>query len=281
MPTKPSQFVDLFGNSTLTPRQIAQQQISQTIEEAQASFAGHPASVRTAATFGAGLGGLFRQTLMDSGVIAKDPEQARAEKLGIMREEVNKLADDHGINAAKDMDQYADLVAGTALKMGMEDVAARAVQQKLLLQAAKRTAAVQESVVTKNLAGAKKDVAEADKAEAEAKAAPEMNAAKLDLLQNQAHLAKVKAAGLQVLTSLKQTDPNRAKVQKWNEIIADVEKNGGKISPKQRKILDEYAKVDPINRMLGQTLGGGGGVPGGMNDKPEEGADHFDFSGNP
>lgn len=277
--TQNPQYVDLFGNSTLTPAQVVQQQIAKSIKSAQEAFAGSDAPVKAGATFGAGLGGMLRGALMDSGMLSKDPEVEAAERNQILKEDILKTAKEKGIDITN-LENLADLTASKAMDMKDFATASKAVQLKLVLQAQKRGAALQGSQVTKNLAGAEKDLAEAEKAKAETKAAPAINAAKLDLLKNQAHLAKVKAAGLQVLTSLKQNDPNRVKVQKWNEIIADVEKNGGKISPKQRKILDEYSKVDPINRMLGQTLGA---TPEAVAPAaaPDEASEHFDFSASP
>lgn len=255
MATKTPQFVDLFGNSTLTPRQVVQQQIAESIEGAQASFAGARPSTQLGATLGAAAGGLFRQVLIDKGVLPKDPEQEQAEKLQILREDVNKTADERGISITDDMESYADLVAGKALKLGMEDVAFRAVQMKMLLQAQKRTAELES-------AKARKTLAEAEKAETEAAAAPALNAATIQEKMTQANLNEVRAAGLKVLTQLKQTDPNRAKVQRFNRIMESFEARLKKdpnatFTVGERKQLDELARVDAVNKLLGQILGAG------------------------
>lgn len=280
--TQAPQMFDLFGGQ-LQPGQVAANQISESIQNAQNAYAGNRPPVRTAAMLGAGIGGLFRQVLMDNGVLPKDPEQQAAERAANIKTEANAAADKAGVNIVSNPDAYADLVATTAMKYGDDATAAKAVQLKLMLQAQRNAAALQQSNIQKNTAGAIKDVAEANKANAEAAAMPEMNAAKLDALKSQASLNAAKEKNYNILTSLKANDPTRAIHQKVDTILTDfqarLKKNpNANYTAGERKVLDEAARIGVMDKIMGGAMLGGAVTGGAEAGAPAASADHFDYS---
>lgn len=131
------QNVDLFGNSTLTPRQLMQRQLSALLEDTAARTAGMDQRAQGVSMMGAAAGGLLGNALISAGVLPKPPEMERAEKMMAVRDEVQQAAAEQGIDPSADPEGFANLFASRAMKAGMEQEALMAIQWRDLQKAAK------------------------------------------------------------------------------------------------------------------------------------------------
>src|SRR3989304_2715735 len=75
---KQSQAVDLFGNPTLTPRQLMQQQLASLMESTAEQTKGADPRTRGVSMMGSAAGGLLNKVLIEKGVLPKPPEIKRS-----------------------------------------------------------------------------------------------------------------------------------------------------------------------------------------------------------
>ncbi len=125
---KQSQAVDLFGNPTLTPRQLMQQQLASLMESTAEQTAGADPRTRGVSKMGAAAGGMLGKLLIEKGVLPKPPEMERAERLAKARDEMTRVAAEEGLDMEADPKGFARRAAGIFMKHGEEDGAAKALQ---------------------------------------------------------------------------------------------------------------------------------------------------------
>lgn len=135
-----NQAVDLFGNPTLTPRQLMQQQLSALLEDTAAQTAGADPRTQGVSQMGAAVGGLLSKTLMEKGVIPMTPEMERAKRLQAARDATQQAAAEQGIDPAKNPGEFAELAASHFLRAGDEQAAVMALQYRDLHLAKQRAA---------------------------------------------------------------------------------------------------------------------------------------------
>lgn len=138
--TKETYGVDLFGNPTLTPQQLLQQQLSKLLEDTANRTAGLDTRMQGVSQMGAAAGALIGQGLIKAGVVEEPPEMQRARKFQTMREELHTSMADKGLTLENNTEDVYDLATSIAMRAGMEDVALKAQQAKQLHQANKRVA---------------------------------------------------------------------------------------------------------------------------------------------
>ena len=143
--------IDLFGNTTLSPRQVIQQQLAKSVENTQALYKDASPVNKAAATWGAGLGGLFRQVLQEKGIIDKDPEVVKAENMQKVRQETDQEVQERGI--AFGTPEYFEYVAAKANEAGMPEIGLKAIGYRDLAQAAKTKKEADQAAAVKNLEG--------------------------------------------------------------------------------------------------------------------------------
>lgn len=119
--------IDLFGQAIPTPREVAERQINEARQR----------------SVGEALGRRLRQSLMNRGVFAPDPEQERAVRMREFASALTKEAQELGI--ADKPEDLADLAITRALEADMPDIAVRGLQFKLMKQARDRTARLEEA----------------------------------------------------------------------------------------------------------------------------------------
>lgn len=159
--------IDLFGKSTLTPRQVIQQQLAKSVSNTESLYKDAAPVNRAAAIWGSGLGGLFRQVLQEKGIIEKDPEVQQAEKMQTLIQESDKATKEKNLKFGTP--EYFEYVAGAANEAGMPEIGIKAIQYRDLAQAAARKKDLDEaSLVTEK---GKPALQEAQADEAKAKAA--------------------------------------------------------------------------------------------------------------
>lgn len=173
-------LIDLFGNSTKSPREIIQEQINKSFENTEALYKDAAPVNRAAAIWGSGLGTLFTQVLQEKGIIEKPVEVKRAEEAQNFRGEVNRRVQEAGIDVTKNPEAMGDFAVkvlternedGTPKYKYLEDMLPKALQYSMTMQAAKRAAELEgEKLKTektkqaKDMSGAERDIAEAEKA---------------------------------------------------------------------------------------------------------------------
>lgn len=114
-------MVDLFGNTTLTPRQVIQQQLARSIENTQSLYKDASPVNRAASIWGAGLGGLLRQVLQDKGIIEKDQEVKQAEQAQSLRQETDAKAKELGVTLdPKDPAKFQGDMASLGIQAAMQ-----------------------------------------------------------------------------------------------------------------------------------------------------------------
>lgn len=132
--------VDLFGNSTLTPRQLMQQQLSKLLEDTAARTAGMDVRSQGASKMGAAAGALIGQGLIKAGVVEEPEEMKRARKFGEVRERIQADVTEAGVDPVNTPKEYADRVATHFMRAGMEGEALKAIQWGQLQESTKRVA---------------------------------------------------------------------------------------------------------------------------------------------
>lgn len=145
--TAPATGVDLFGNSTLTPRQLMQKQLSSLLKETATQTAGQDPRNQGASMMGAAAGGLLNQALTNAGVLEKSPEVVRAEKMAAARDAITKDAQEKGLDPVKTPTEFADLAASHFLRAGDEQSALMAINWRNLQEANKRTADLERAKI--------------------------------------------------------------------------------------------------------------------------------------
>lgn len=150
--------VDLFGNSTLTPRQMVQQQLDALLKDTAARTASLDQRSQGVAKMGAATGGLIGEALIGAGVLPEPPERARARRLQEARDATQKAATEQGIDPVNNPKEFADLAASHFLRAGDEQAALMAIQYRQLHEANERTAAAERAKINASAASEAKDL---------------------------------------------------------------------------------------------------------------------------
>lgn len=132
--------VDLFGNSTLTPRQLMQQQLAKLLEDTAARTAGLDTRMQGVSRMGAAAGALIGQGLIKAGVVEEPEDMKRARKFGEVREQIKADVADAGVDPVNSPKEYADRAATHFLRAGMEPEALKAIQWGQLQESMRRVA---------------------------------------------------------------------------------------------------------------------------------------------
>ena|SRR3990167_1801142 len=268
------EFTDLFGNSTLTPAQVIQQQQQQRVAQA-----GQGAQVRGgnigASQAGAGVGGLLRQILMDQGLMPKDPTQERAEKMVVARGAIDKEVKEKGVDIASDPEAYAALAARHFLKAGMEQESFKAVQMGAVLHARKRAADMDAAKLSGIKAETEKTLAITAALRTKALQGPVLEEAKVALLKDQAKLAQARTKLLDFTRTSKASDPKRGQAA----IVLKLLETAGTrpLNARERDQFDRAVKAPWLQSLMGMMLGAGG-VPATPLEDTEE-TEILDLSG--
>lgn len=135
-----SKAVDLFGNPTLTPRQVLQQQLAEIMQDTASQTANADPRSRGASMMGSAAGGLLNKVLIEKGVLPKPPEMERAEKMAAARDAIKADAEAKGISPETNPTEFADLAASHFLRAGDEQSAMMAINWRNLQEANKRVA---------------------------------------------------------------------------------------------------------------------------------------------
>jgi hypothetical protein len=252
--------VDLFGNSTLTPRQIMQQQLTALIDSASKDAAGDT-RMQGVATMGAAFGGMLRSALIDKGVLPKPPEVEAAERRETARKKTQEDAQAQGISPVDNPEDFADLAAANFLQAGDEGSALMALQWKDLRKASARKAELDAATVAAKGAAAMKDLKET-----------EQMGEKLELARRGMADKEKRTALLGRLTQVKEskTGPGHKVVEIVEGYLkrADAAEAAGKKVPdftaKERRALAELQKTGFMDRIMLNTVPGmSDAAPGG------------------
>lgn len=106
-PAQP-QNIDLFGNPTLSPRDLMQQTLAQIMQDTAQQTAGADPRTQGVSMMGAAAGGLLSKVLIDKGILPKPPAMVRAENLAKTRDAIQQDAAANGIDMTKDPQAFAD-----------------------------------------------------------------------------------------------------------------------------------------------------------------------------
>lgn len=149
------QNVDLFGNSTLTPRDLMQQTLAQIMQDTATQTAGADPRTQGVSMMGAAAGGLLSKVLIDKGILPKPAAMVRAEGLAKARDAIQQDAADKGIDPVKDPKAFSDAAARYfmgAKYPGSEGDALKAIQWGLIQEANQRSAALETANIEKTKA---------------------------------------------------------------------------------------------------------------------------------
>ena len=155
------QNVDLFGNSTLTPRQLVQQQLAKLMEDTAARTASMDQRAQGTSMMGAAAGGLIGEALIGAGVLPEPPERARARKFQEVQGELHRSLSEEGMSPETHPLEVADRATALFFRAGLEKEAGLATQWGLQQAAIKRAADAERAKIANTEADTKLKLADA------------------------------------------------------------------------------------------------------------------------